>query len=97
MEFKAIAENEMGQKIKILHTDNGGEYTSPKFNNFLSKHGISHQTSVPYTPEQNGLAERANRTVVEQARCMLKAVSRSMSEGFRVREGAVGYLGGVSI
>ncbi len=57
MQFKVIAENEMGQKIKTLCTDNGGEYTSPKFNNFLSKHGISHQTSVPHTPEQNGLAE----------------------------------------
>src|SRR5260221_1690072 len=80
MEFKAIAENEMGRKIKILHMDNGGEYTSPKFNDFLSKHGISHQTSVPYTPEQNSLAERANRTVVKQARCMLKAAG--MSDGF---------------
>src|SRR5258708_40263003 len=80
VEFKSIAENEMGQKIKILHTDNGGEYTSPKFNDFLSKHGISHQTSVPYTLEQNSLAERANRTVVKQARCMLKAAD--MSDGF---------------
>ena len=80
MEFKVIAENEMGRKIKTLHTDNGGEYINPKFNNFLSEHGISHQTSVPHTPEQNGLAERANRTIVEQVRCMLKAAG--MSDAF---------------
>jgi len=80
MEFKAIAENEMGQKFKTLCTDNRGEYTSPKFNDFLSQHGISHQTSVPHTLEQNGLAERANRTIVEQVRCMLKAAG--MSDGF---------------
>ncbi len=81
MEFRAIAKNEMGQKIKTLHTDNGGEYTSPHFKSFLSEHGILHQTSVPHTLEQNGLAERANWTVIEWTQCMLKAAG--MSDGFQ--------------
>ena len=65
VEFRAIAKNKTGWKIKTLHTNNGGEYTSPCFKSFLSEHGILHQTSVPHTLEQNGLAERANRMVIK--------------------------------
>ena len=48
-----------------------GEFTKNKFNAYLSKHGIQHQKTVPYTPQQNGVAERKNRTLVEMARCMV--------------------------
>jgi len=65
VEFRAIAKNKTGWKIKTLHTNNGGEYTSPCFKSFLSEYGILHQTSVPHTLEQNGLAERANRMVIK--------------------------------
>jgi reverse transcriptase-like protein len=60
-------------KIKVLRTDNGGEYLSKYFDEYLKIHGIARQTSTPYTPQQNGVAERANRTIVEMARSMLHA------------------------
>jgi hypothetical protein len=72
-EFKAFGENQTGKRIKTLRGDNGGEYVSHTFNDYLKSNGIHHQTSVPYTPEQNGVAERANRTIVERARSMLHA------------------------
>jgi len=70
-EFKAMVENESNKKIKALRTDNGREFIKKKFNAYLSKHGIQHQKTVPYTPQQNGVAKRKNRTLVEMAKCML--------------------------
>lgn len=69
--FKAQVELETGSKIKVLRTDNGGEYSSTEFSKFLMKEGIQRQLTVPFTPQQNGVAERANRTIVEMVRCML--------------------------
>ncbi|XP_010480845.1 PREDICTED: uncharacterized protein LOC104759633 [Camelina sativa] len=57
--------------IKILRSDNGGEYTSHAFKQYLAKYGILHQTSCPYTPQQNGVAERKNRHLMEVARSMM--------------------------
>ena len=71
--WKALVENESGQKVKVLRSDNGGEYMSKAFEAFMREHGIQHHTSAPYTPQQNGVAERANRTLVEMARAMLHA------------------------
>ena len=70
-DFKAIVENQQNKKIKILHTDNGGEFCSGEMENYLTKEGLIHQKTNAYTPEQNGVCERANRTVVEKARCLL--------------------------
>jgi hypothetical protein len=70
--YQAMAELHTGNKIKHLRSDNGGEYISKEFNDWLKQNGIIQQTSAPYTPEQNGLAERNNRTIVEKARCMLR-------------------------
>lgn len=70
-EFKALVENQTGKKIKKLRTDNGTEYVNSDFHDFLVKHGIQHQKSVPYTPQQNGVAERTIRTITEKARCMI--------------------------
>jgi len=70
-EFKALIENLSERKIKILRSDNGGEYTSTAFKSHLAKHGIIHQTSCPYTPQQNGVAERKNRHLMEVARSMM--------------------------
>src|SRR4051812_25056485 len=69
--FKILVENQTDKQVKILRSDNGGEYTSKNFDRYLQVRGIIHQKSVPYTPEQNGVAERANRTIVEKARSML--------------------------
>ena len=70
-EWKALVENATGEKLKTLRTDNGGEYTAKVFEQYLVEHGIKHEYTVPKTPEQNGVAERMNRTIVEMARSML--------------------------
>lgn len=70
-EFKAKVENQLGKKIKILRSDNGREFCNNQFDDYLKENGIIHQRSNNYTPEQNGLCERLNRSVVEKARCLL--------------------------
>lgn len=70
-EYKSLVENQTGNRIKTLRTDNGGEFCSQQMETYLRTEGIVHQTSNPYTPEQNGLCERLNRTVVERAKCLL--------------------------
>ena len=69
--WKTLVENQLNRKLKILRTDNGMEYLSNDMKCHLSENGIRHELTVPYTPQQNGVAERANRTHVERARCML--------------------------
>ena len=69
--FKATIENQLNSKIKTLRTENGGEFTSNAFKLFYSSHGIIHQFSCPHTPQQNGMAERKHRHVVECALTML--------------------------
>ncbi|XP_062556984.1 uncharacterized protein LOC134221823 [Armigeres subalbatus] len=63
-----MAERQSGRKMKILGTDNRKEYVNAGFKNYLKQHGIIHQTTNAYTPEQNGMAERANRSIVERAK-----------------------------
>lgn len=57
--------------MKCLQSDNGGEYASKDFDKYLKEHGISRRLSIPCNPEQNGVAERRNRTVLDAARCLL--------------------------
>ena len=64
-------EKSSGRKLKTLRSDNGGEYTSNKFEAYLKSEGICHECTIPKTPEQNGVAERLNRTLVESSRSML--------------------------
>ena len=64
-------ENFIGKRVKILRTDNGGEFTSKAFEAHLKACGIRHELTIPKTPEQNGVAERLNRTLVETTRAML--------------------------
>ena len=74
-DFKALVENETGRRIKILCSDRGGEYIGREFDRFLRQNGIRHQLTAPYSPQQNGIAERYNRTIVEIARTMLHAAN----------------------
>ena len=71
--FIANIENQHGIKIKVLRTDGGKEFVNTQMRQLVNKHGIVHQTTVAYTPEQNGVAERDMRTVVEGARTILLA------------------------
>ena len=70
-DFHNYAKNVSGKGIKVIRTDNGGEYCSKEFESFLKENGIVHQLTVPYNPAQNGVAERMNRTVMESARAMM--------------------------
>jgi hypothetical protein len=70
-EFLAMVQNVFEARPKILRSDNGGEYVSKDFKKVLSAYGILHQTTVPYTPQQNGVAERMNRTITETVKCLL--------------------------
>ena len=70
-EFVNYATNSSGKKVKILRSDNGGEYCSKAFVDYLKENGIVHQTTVPYNPAQNGVAERMNRTLLETTRSMM--------------------------
>lgn len=71
LEFKALVEKQTGKRIKILRSDNGREYITKELENYLKKTGIKHQYTIRYTPEQNGVAERENRSIVERAKSML--------------------------
>ncbi|MCO5572769.1 hypothetical protein L7F22_026528 [Adiantum nelumboides] len=73
--YVSMVENETGCKVQTLRTDRGGEYMSGAFKDFLEKKGIKQQCTMPYTPQQNGVAKRKNRSLMEMARCMLKAKS----------------------
>ncbi|KAL6341448.1 hypothetical protein AAG906_032567 [Vitis piasezkii] len=69
--FKAETEKRHGKYIKTLRSDRGGEYISREFINFLSEQGITSQLSAPGMPQQNGVAERRNRTLMEMVRSMM--------------------------
>src|SRR5260370_28952117 len=70
--YKVAVEKQLGVTIKRVRSANGGEYIG-EFRRELLQHGIVAETSTPYTPEQNGVAERANSTLVESARSMIHA------------------------
>lgn len=71
IEFKVMIECQTERRVKIMRTDNGGEYVNEEFGAFFRANGIIHQLTCPYTPQQNGTAERYNRTIIEKAKCML--------------------------
>ncbi|GJT46274.1 retrovirus-related pol polyprotein from transposon TNT 1-94 [Tanacetum coccineum] len=77
--YKARVELDSGKKIKCLRTDNRGEYTGDEFDTFCRQEGIKRQFTTAYTPQQNGVAERMNRTLLERARAMLATASLGKS------------------
>ncbi|GAA0153753.1 hypothetical protein LIER_37730 [Lithospermum erythrorhizon] len=70
-DFKSIVENQKESKIKMLRSDRGGEYFLKEFDQFCDQHGIIYQTIAPYSPQQNRLAERKNKSLVEMVNTML--------------------------
>jgi hypothetical protein len=68
----AMVERQTGNKLKKFRCDNGTEYQSNRFLKYLDSNGVLLDATNPYTPQQNGKAERFNRTLVEMSRCMLK-------------------------
>ncbi|KAI5313816.1 hypothetical protein L3X38_042992 [Prunus dulcis] len=69
--FKNMVELQSGYQIKKLRSDRGGEYTSLEFSKFCEEMGLERQLTIAYSPQQNGVAERKNHTVMEMARTMM--------------------------
>uniref|UniRef100_A0A2N9GIX8 Integrase catalytic domain-containing protein n=1 Tax=Fagus sylvatica TaxID=28930 RepID=A0A2N9GIX8_FAGSY len=69
--YKNLVEKETGAFIRCLRTDRGGEFNSDEFKVFCKTNGISRQLTAAYTPQQNGVAERKNRTIMNMVRSML--------------------------
>jgi transposase InsO family protein len=69
--FLRMAQNEFDAKIKKIRSDNGTEFKNTQVEYFLDEEGIKHEFLAPYIPQQNGVAERKNRTLIEVARTML--------------------------
>ena len=71
VKFKAWVETQSRCKMQVIRSDNGTKDTFEKFNKFCEDAGIEHQLTAPYTPQQNGVVERKNRTLMEMARSLL--------------------------
>ena len=67
-----LAESESGEKLKCFRTDRGGELNSKEFKIFCDENGIKRWLTAPYSPQQNGVVERKNRTIMSCVRSMLK-------------------------
>lgn len=79
-QFHAMAEAHFNTKLSRLRCDNGREYPSTEMKNYCASKGIQYEFTIRYTPQQNGVAERMNRTIIERARCMI--LNASMSKSF---------------
>jgi transposase InsO family protein len=71
--YKASMEVKLGVRMRELWTNRGREFLNKDLGAYLEEHGITHNLSAPYTPQQNGVAERANRTLLEGMRSILYA------------------------
>lgn len=70
-QYVALVQNQLGKKVKTIRSDRGGEYLNTHLRRYLADEGIKTQLTAAYSPQQNGVAERKNRTLIEMARCML--------------------------
>lgn len=70
--FKTMVEHDTKQKVETFRSDRGGEFTSREFNDFCEQEGIKRHLTAPYTPQQNGVVERRNRTLLEMTHNILK-------------------------
>ena len=70
-EFKLLVEKQSEHSVKCLRSDRGGEYCSNEFFQFCKENGIRRHLTSPYTPQQNGVAERKNHTLFDMVRSMM--------------------------
>jgi transposase InsO family protein len=68
--FLKRAQNEFDAKVKKIRSDNGSKFKNTQVEDYLDQEGIKHEFSAPYIPQQNGVVERKNRTLIESARTM---------------------------
>ena len=78
-EFKVEVENHRGKSIKSLQSNRGGEYLLGEFRQFLEDHGITYQLAAPGQPQQNSVAKRRNRTLLEMVRSIISYASLLVS------------------
>ncbi|KAK4392578.1 Retrovirus-related Pol polyprotein from transposon TNT 1-94 [Sesamum angolense] len=78
--WKIFVENQTGKNLKTLRTDNGLEFCNQQFTSLCDEFGIKRHKTTPYTPQQNGVAERMNRTLLNKVRCLL--ISSGLSKTF---------------
>ena len=76
--YKDLIEKQSGHQIIKLRFDNGGEYVNKMFTTFCTEQGIKQKHTVPYTPQQNGVAKRKNRTLKEMSNCMIQSKGLSL-------------------
>ena len=70
---KESAEAESGKKLRVLRTDRGGKFTAVQFAEYCAGEGVRRHLTAPYSPQQNGVVERRNQTIVGMALSMMKA------------------------
>ncbi|CAI7856409.1 unnamed protein product [Closterium sp. NIES-54] len=70
-EWLSMVERESGKRVKAIRSDRGGEFLGADFRSWLKRYGIKQQLTTAYTPQSNGMAERANRTIIEGGRTIL--------------------------
>jgi transposase InsO family protein len=93
--FLRRAQNEFELKVKKIRSDNGSEFKNLQVEEYLEEEGIKHEFSAPYTPQQNGVVERKNRTLIDMARTMLgefKTPERFWSEAMNTTCHAINRL-----
>ena len=78
-QFTRLVENQLSTKIKALRFDWGCEYLSEHFKGFCDEKGIARQLTISYTPQQNGIAERKNRTLLHMVRPMMAQANLPIS------------------
>jgi transposase InsO family protein len=90
--FLRRAQNEFELKVKKIRSNNGSEFKNLQVEEYLEEEGIKHEFSAPYTPQQNGVVERKNRTLIDMARTMLrefKTLERFWSEAVNMAYHAI--------
>jgi transposase InsO family protein len=93
--FLKMVQNEFDAKVKKIRSDNGTEFKNTQVEDFLDEEGINYDFSAPYTPQQNGVAERKNWTLIEMARTMLdeyKTLDRFWAEAVNMTCHATNHL-----
>jgi len=67
----AMIHTQFSATLRVIRSDNGGKFVNQRFRTYFDNHGLIHETSCPQTPQQNGVAERKNRHILETARALL--------------------------
>ncbi|KAA0036911.1 gag/pol protein [Cucumis melo var. makuwa] len=96
-EYNAEVENLLSKKIKILRSNRGGEYMNLRFQDYMIEHGIQSQLSAPDIPQQNGISERRNRTLLDMVHSMISYAQLPSSFWGYAVESAVHILNNVPL